>query len=292
MKQAMINENRPTRQDNDNLEEIIGKQAKRLKELNAATILIKGKQNIKDELQRTHEELLQISSSILETKKILRRIHEQNSRSHEILTLVETLDKRILHQEENVPPELIQGYQNATVSSPNMLECTVNSMHHQLTAQTPNNKIIEKSEMVTDCKRTLFNEPDVCPTISFITLEEFNKVPKYIIGRQTTNTLETINNFISAINQTLIAKYTILTLGKAGAQKKNELNLYLHYKKQEFDIREENRYLYFFTAEDYYRQTKTKIDKTKLNLLTALRHCKRLRECRIKNELRYVIIQH
>lgn len=48
-------------------------------------------------------------------------------------------------------------------------------------------------------------------------------------------------------------------------------------------------YLYFFTAEDYYRQTKTKLDKTKLNLITALRHCKRLRECRIKNELRYVI---
>lgn len=154
------------------------------------------------------------------------------------------MDKRILHQEKNVPPELIQGYQNATVS-PNMLECTVNSMH-QLTVQTPHSsirncsKVIEKQEMVKDCKRTLFNEPEVCPTIPFITAEEINKVPKYIIGRQTTNTLETINNFISTINQTLIAKYTILSLGRAAAQKKGEINLYLHYKKQEFDIQEEN----------------------------------------------------
>lgn len=161
----------------------------------------------------------------------------------EILSLVESLDKRILHQEENVPPELIQSYQNATVLSP-MLECTVNSTH-QLTAQvmpdssrsTCSTKNIEKQEMVKDCKRMLFNEPEVCPTISFITVEEFIKVPKYIIGRQT---METINNFISAINQTLIAKYTILSMGKAGAQKKGEINLYLHYKKQEFDIREEN----------------------------------------------------
>lgn len=156
--------------------------------------------------------------------------------------LVEALDKKILHQEKNVPPELIQGYQNATVS-PDMLECTVNSKH-QLTAQVPSsirsNKVIEKQEMVKDCKRTLFNEPEICPTIPFITAEEFNKIPKYIIGRQTVNTLDIINNFISAINQTLIAKYTILSLGKAAAQKKGEINLYLHYKKQEFDIREGN----------------------------------------------------
>lgn len=157
--------------------------------------------------------------------------------------LVEALDKKILHQDKNVPPELIQGYQNATIS-PKMLEYTVNAKQ-PLTAQMPSstrsNKVIEKQEMVKDCKRTLFNEPEVCPTIAFITTEEFNKIPKYIIGRQTINTLDIINNFISAINQTLIAKYTILSLGKAAAQKKGEINLYLHYKKQEFDVRENGK---------------------------------------------------
>ncbi|XP_011636796.1 spindle and kinetochore-associated protein 1-like isoform X3 [Pogonomyrmex barbatus] len=248
----------------DNLEEIIDNQVKKLQELDEATLLIKGKQNIKDELQRMHEEMLQLSYSVEKMRKLLKRMNEQNFHLKETLVLIETLDKRILHQEENVPPELIQSYQNSIILIPNTSESTVNSIH-QLTTQK------------------------VCPTIPFITTEEFNKVPKYIIGRQT---LDTINNLIGAINQTLIAKYTILSLGKVAAQKKGEINLYLHYKKQEFDIREENGYLYFFTAEDYYRQTKTKIDKTKLNLITALRHCKRLRECRIKNELRYIITPH
>jgi len=40
-----------------------------------------GKQNIKDQLQKAREEVVQISCSISETKKMLRRIHEQNFRS-------------------------------------------------------------------------------------------------------------------------------------------------------------------------------------------------------------------
>lgn len=96
---------------------------------------------------------------------------------------------------------------------------------------------VDIGKQVKDCKRTLFNEPEVCPTIPFITVEEFNKVPEYIIGRQS---LETINNLVNAINQTLIAKYTILSLGKAAAQKKGKINLYLQYKKQECDVRDEN----------------------------------------------------
>lgn len=102
---------------------------------------------------------------------------------------------------------------------------------------TPRIVCIEKQGMIKDCKRTLFNEPEISPIIFPITTEEFSKVPKYIIGRQP---LETINNLISAINQTLIAKYTILSMGKAAAQKKGEINLYLHYRKQEFDVHEEN----------------------------------------------------
>ncbi|KYN08570.1 Spindle and kinetochore-associated protein 1, partial [Cyphomyrmex costatus] len=292
---GMMDEDKIVKQDEDNLEEMIDKQTIRFQGLHTATVLIKSKQNLKDELQEAHEEIQKISCSISKTKKMLKRMHEQNSRLKEIFMLLETLDKRILHQGENIPPELIQGYQNATMNTPSMLKCTVNSTH-RLTTQMSNSvrstATFEKEETMKDCKRTLFNEPEVCPTIPLITAEEFNTVPKYIIGRPTANNLETINHFISAINQTLIAKYTLLSLGKIVAQKKGDLNLYLRYKKQEFDIRDENGYLYFFTAEDYYRQTKTKIDKTKLNLLTALRHCKRLRECRLKNELLYVITSH
>ncbi|KAL0124366.1 hypothetical protein PUN28_006295 [Cardiocondyla obscurior] len=288
----MTDENKLLKQDeSDSLEEIVNRQTEKLKKLDAATIFIRGKQDTKAELQRMHEEVLQLSCSINETKKQLDVLKEQNSRCREVSKLLEAVSKRIIHQDNNVPPELIQSYQNATITS-NKLNYIVNSTQDSTASKKLNNShapVIEKQEIIKDCKRTLFNEPEICPTIQFITAEEFNKVPKYIIGRQTSNSLEIINNFISSINQTLIAKYTILSLGKAAAQKKGEINLYLLYKRQAADMREDNRYLYFFTTEDYYNQTKTKIDKTKLNLLTALRHCKRLRECRIKNELRYVI---
>lgn len=150
-----------------------------------------------------------------------------------------------------MPQELIEGYQNANkqshlsvvqtvpqiVFSPE-LDCNVNLSHH-MDLQTPSchNSNTEKQSAMKDCKRTLFHEPEVCPTIPLITVEEFNKVPKYIIGRQT---LEAINNLINTINQTLIAKYTILSLGKAGAQKKGEINQYLQFKKQEFDIQDQS----------------------------------------------------
>lgn len=155
------------------------------------------------------------------------------------------MKQKIVHQEENVPQELIQGYLNAEKQkysqmniSSDILDCTINLTQKLTGKKTPRIGCItiEKQE-IKNCKRTLFNEPEICPTILPITVEEFNKIPKYIIGRQS---LETINNLIHAINQTLMAKYTILSLGKAGAQKKGEINLYLHYKKQEFDIREEN----------------------------------------------------
>lgn len=154
------------------------------------------------------------------------------------------LNKRILHQKENVPLELIQGYQNADKQkctqnqiSPVITKSAINSAHklieQNISANMYNSGIIEQ-EIIKDCKRTLFNELEVCPTILFISTEEFNNVPKYMIGRQT---LETINSLITDINNTLITKYTILSLGKAAAQKRGEINLYLQYKKQEFDIK-------------------------------------------------------
>lgn len=166
----------------------------------------------------------------------------------ELLILIEILNKRILHQKENVPPELIQGYQNADKQkciqnqiSPittvqKVTKSSINSIHKS-TGQNISANIyndIMEHETIKDCKRTLFNELEVCPTILFISTEEFNNVPKYMIGRQT---LETINSLINDINNTLITKYTILSLGKTAAQKRGEINLYLQYKKQEFDVK-------------------------------------------------------
>ena len=47
---------------------------------------------------------------------------------------------------------------------------------------------------------------------------------------------------------------------------------------------------FIFTAEDYEKYIKAKLDKTKLTLLTALRHCKKLREIRTAKTVHYALI--
>ncbi|XP_076232161.1 SKA complex subunit 1 isoform X2 [Calliopsis andreniformis] len=237
---------------------------------------------MREEFLKMHMEVSCMHNNIEAMKTWLQNMKEQNNRCRELLSLMKSLNERIIHMEKNVAPELIHAYQ----------ENNKNILH-----DSPKEKSIIKSEPriktekhgtpMIDCKKILFDEPEVYPIIPLLTEDEFSTVPKYIIGRQS---LDTVNNLISAINQVLKAKYMFLSLGKAHARKQGNLNLYLHYKKQELDICSVDEYIYFFTAEDYERETKSKLNKIKLNLLTVLRHCKRLREYRVKNDVRYVVL--
>ncbi|XP_076636557.1 SKA complex subunit 1 isoform X3 [Colletes latitarsis] len=193
----------------------------------------------------------------------------------ELLSLINNLHEKNIHMEQNVPSTLISDYQ---MDSPKHV--------YKEDFLRIQNRELSKSPIM-DCKKILFNEPEVYPIIPLITQNEFGTIPKYIIGRQS---LDSINSLIDAINQVLKRKYMLLSLGKAHARKQGDLSLYLRYKKEELDICSKNEYVYFFTKEDYEDQMKSKLSKIKLNLLTVLRHCKRLREHRIKNDLRYVVL--
>ncbi|XP_046432400.1 spindle and kinetochore-associated protein 1-like [Neodiprion fabricii] len=117
------------------------------------------------------------------------------------------------------------------------------------------------------------------------TAAEFELIPKYMIGRQS---LDTINRFSSTINDVLKAKYSLSALGKNGAKKKGEFNLYMHYKIQESV--DTGELVNYFTAKDYQNHTTMKLDKTKLNLSTVLRHCKRLCNPKGAKTAQYTII--
>ncbi|XP_017764159.1 PREDICTED: spindle and kinetochore-associated protein 1-like [Eufriesea mexicana] len=267
------------------LEEILEKQCEKLRDLETATIFIKSKDAIKEEFLKMHIAILQLCNGIEDIRQKLDKMRMHNNQCRELLKLIEVLNKRIVHMEKNIPSQLI----NDDHKTENSLPLSIMS-EKKLIRQTTTiiNTNAEKQETpMKDCKKILFNEPEPCPMIPLISENEFSKVPKYIIGRQS---LETMNNFIDTINQVLKVKYTFLSLGKAHARKQGDLNLYLHYKKQELDICNDSEYMYFFTSEDYEKQVKSKLNKVKLNLISVLRHCKRLREHRIKDDLRYVIL--
>lgn len=218
---------------------------------------------------------------------------------------------------ENNIPAKIQEYVNS--EQPKTIEEHLPTVEYA--NNTFNNITISNGDTTTNgetlindmksCKKVLFNDPEI-PRVQPVIQEEFQKIPKYMIGRYT---LETLNSLVVSINQIIKAKYSIIALGKNGARKKGELDLYLHYKKEQTSLGKEegklqmnnfsllnkllsfnNLFLYvsentyFFTGEDYEKYIKAKLDKTKLNLLIALRHCKRLREIRTAKTVHYALI--
>ncbi|XP_050596689.1 spindle and kinetochore-associated protein 1-like isoform X2 [Bombus affinis] len=264
------------------LEEILERQCEKLQDLEIATIFVKSKDAMKEELLKMRTAVSQKCNDIEIMRQKLDEMKKQNNQCRELMLHIKAVSKKINHMKRNIPSELIHDYYETQNSLPlrSMAGEEFTPVHTVIT----DNREKQETPMI-DCKKVLFNEPEVCLMISLIGTDEFSKIPKYIIGRQS---LETVNNFINTINQILKAKYMFLSLGKAHARKQGDLNLYLHYKKQEMDICNDNKYVYFFTGEDYERQTKSKLDKLKLNLMIVLRHCKRLREHRIKNDVRYI----
>ncbi|XP_076378019.1 SKA complex subunit 1 [Megalopta genalis] len=274
------------------IDEILKQLCDKLQYLESATMLHKIKHEIKDELLEMYEQISDISDDIDVLRKQLHKISEQNKECQELLLLIQNLDDKIVHMEQNVPPTLIHDFHHSENELNHVLK-EILALHYDEEISVDNKSDTDTDTKkqtearIKDCKKILFDEPVVYPRIDLITKNEFDSIPKYIIGRQS---LETLNNLVDAINQVLKAKYTLLSMGKAQVRKQGNMNLYLHYKEQDLDICNGNDYVYFFTKEDYETHMKVKLNKIKLNLITVLRHCKRLREYRVKNDLRYIVV--
>lgn len=268
------------------LDDLLEDQSVKLDLLTMATTFLQNQKDITSNLVDMHLEVTHLKKNLDIMRKDLEKLKQQNVFCHEMLIMLHALKQRIAYMQDNVPPKLVQDYVHSE-----KCESTRAPMQRQLTGQ-PSDVIDEtyeenKENKVKDCKKVLFTKSELYPSIDLLTREEFSKIPKYIIGRQP---LEAINGLLSTINQILKAKYTLLSLGKNGARKKGELELYLNYRKQQTTVTEKEGQTYFFMAEDYERQTKSKLDKTKLNLITALRYCKRLRQIGTAKRIRYVMI--
>lgn len=153
------------------------------------------------------------------------------------MAMYQLLDKNINHMSENIPqslmdePEEIENEKNSTIKE------TPGSFKKPIVPSsdlTSGERIVTHDSIVQDCRKKLFKEPDDCYTIEELSETEFGKIPKYMIGRQT---ISTVNGFINTINQIMKFKYGILSLGKVGARKKGELDLFLQFKKEESDLK-------------------------------------------------------
>lgn len=126
--------------------------------------------------------------------------------------------------------------------------------------------------------------PRQVPKVEFITMEEFESVPKYIRGRlQYTN----VNAAVVEINKAVETKYNLLSRPRA---KLSELNMKIVRECQRQENKE-TKGLHFIVDSDIKRWSLLKMDKAGKSLLTVLRMLKRLREVRGPgNLLRYAVL--
>lgn len=123
---------------------------------------------------------------------------------------------------------------------------------------------------------------DLEVSVNFVTNEEFSQIPGYMRGRVT---MDNINEFINIFNVTLTKKYELLKKPKKN-KTKPELEQCLLWKEQEIG---ELKGTYFCNAEDLDKLGNIKIGNKKyLNIITMLRHIKRIKEVRNMKVIYYV----
>ncbi|XP_068595852.1 spindle and kinetochore-associated protein 1 [Brachionichthys hirsutus] len=119
--------------------------------------------------------------------------------------------------------------------------------------------------------------------MDFITVPEFESIPRYLRGRVS---YEQLNGAVRGINAAAQAKYKILhqsakALGNKGRR------LQQRFKTQET---KDTKGQCFVVEDDICEFTQVKLDKRFQGMLHMLRHCQRLRELRGGGVTRYVLV--
>ncbi|XP_059155376.1 spindle and kinetochore-associated protein 1-like [Physella acuta] len=121
-----------------------------------------------------------------------------------------------------------------------------------------------------------------CSYLHYLTVAQFETVPKYMKGRMT---YDKVNVVIEQLDNAFKDKYKLMK------QKKSTLNdanrkRYETYKLQEND---NTKGICFIVEKDITELTNLKLDTSTRNILTILRHCGLLHEIRGGNLVRYAL---
>ncbi|GFO46307.1 spindle and kinetochore-associated protein 1-like [Plakobranchus ocellatus] len=130
-------------------------------------------------------------------------------------------------------------------------------------------------------KPTVTQEQSVgCQYLDFLTVDEFQSIPKYMKGRLT---YDKINSVIEKLDKVYVEKYKIRRLKKSVL---NDLNKkrYEAYRLQETD---DTRGVHFIVEQDIADFSSLKLDNVLRNIFTILRHCGLMYELRGGGYIRY-----
>jgi len=122
--------------------------------------------------------------------------------------------------------------------------------------------------------------------VEFISIPEFETVPKYMKGRVQ---FSTMTSAVEELNAALQNKYSFLARTFAGMTTVSEKKKYKAFKSQE---NKNTNGLQFITAEDLKGVETLKSENSRRSLLTILRHLKKIREIRGPGNIVRIVAVH
>ncbi|ESO89588.1 hypothetical protein LOTGIDRAFT_124768 [Lottia gigantea] len=208
----------------------------------------------------TELESLELTMSML--KQEVKKQKQELKSVQDMRGNFEKLIKDLIYTSNNIPARL-----------PGTNRSTKNTVSN-------NNEVTIKDEVV----KKPASKKQHCPLIEYLTVEEFEDVPKYMKGRVMYNQ---VNTLLDELNKTFTAKYKIVHQKRSTmndlARKRNE-----NYKSQQT---KDTEGVYFVVEADIKDFSTIKLDAVTRAILTILRHCGRIREIRGGKLTRYAIIE-
>ncbi|XP_054167205.1 spindle and kinetochore-associated protein 1-like [Oppia nitens] len=264
----------------------------------------------KPDLKEMSQMVIEMKAMTQEIKSLLRQEKQKmlyfNNKYHNDLDII---GRHCVHINDNIPTFLQKNEQNKGKINENQstkrqpIKSNNQSNNRSVVSKVmpkANNKVMTKSmtnikttqesriggKSIT--KKTVIKETKCLqtPNISFITTEEFESIPQYILGRLS---YEVMNRTVADFNRTIAAKYKIIA-NYSTKYSDEDMRRYSHFKEQE---NSETDGEFFCTINDLKDFSDLKVELTIRKTLTCLRHCKRIKEIRGNPSklIRYAIVK-
>lgn len=226
------------------------------------------------------EEIDGLSGTLKDIKSALKY---RQTKVNELKALTETIDVGCLqHMVDNLPTHLPKPVKPDPPQQNKCCEDEITAAPVRRTSSSEDKENNPKKRGPSRGRRPAKNV--YIPTLVYITVEEFEGVPKYMKGRMN---YSQVNTAIDELNKAFSEKYKVLGMKRTTL---NDLNKkrYERYKEQES---KDTKGEHFIVDGDIKEFTNFKMDSVGRSVLTILRHVGRIKEIRGGKLTRYACIE-
>uniref|UniRef100_A0A0B6ZGH2 SKA complex subunit 1 n=2 Tax=Arion vulgaris TaxID=1028688 RepID=A0A0B6ZGH2_9EUPU len=235
--------------------------------------------------------------SILKNAVILSNATADQSFLDVKYSLAELLDRvklllRSMRRDVDIAKEQLQGYEDMKIKYCDFIQhlqfaitniplklATKKCLHGQLIPQVI---ATDQCRMDYHLKSNVHQTTRSCNYLDFLTVYEFEAIPKYMKGRLT---YEKMNTIIEQLDKVFSEKYQVLKQKTASLSDVNRKRVEL-FRVQE---NKDTEGIPFVTEKDITDLSSMKVDNSVRNMMTILRHCNILQEIRGGGYVRFAI---